>query len=116
VSRWSKVSIGAISMGQELASLPSTGGIISTMANDGSGLRPVLWRLHGTASGAADVCVSASCGAARDLSMTAAQMRQMLEGGYCTERARKPRLQGTHRPAKLAPRNAWIRILTPIQN
>jgi len=86
VSRWSKMSIGAISMGQEIGVSPlQLVSMTSTMANDGIWTPPRI--VAGTTAGSNDV----AGGPARSLvfhpgqqhrvlsSITAAKMREMLQ-------------------------------------
>ncbi|HEU5233443.1 MAG TPA: penicillin-binding protein [Terriglobales bacterium] len=86
VSRWSKMSIGAISMGQEIGVSPlQLVSMTSAMANDGIWTPPRI--VAGTTAGSVDVVG----GPARSLvfhpgqqhrvisSMTAAEMREMLQ-------------------------------------
>ncbi len=60
VSRWSKVSIAAISMGQEIGITPlQLVGLVSTMANDGVYVAPRIVAAHDSAAErATDDCVS----------------------------------------------------------
>ncbi len=95
-TRWSKVSIGAISMGQEIGVTPlQTISMISTIANDGvytpprvvageeasnAGPQPILFHLpqqHRVIS-----------------TMTAAQMKKMMEGVVLFGTARRANLEG----------------------
>lgn len=82
VSRWSKVSIGAISMGQEIGISPAQlTGIISTMANDGVWTAPRIVATTTEPRQAPHTFVYQPTGERRVISsLTAAQMRQMLEG------------------------------------
>src|SRR5271165_3172431 len=87
VSRWSKVSLPAISMGQEIGiSALQLTGLISTIANDGVRVPPRI--VAGTiAAGTASahntlqtVAFQPAPGTRIISSLTAAQMRQMLQG------------------------------------
>jgi cell division protein FtsI (penicillin-binding protein 3) len=82
VSRWSKVSIGAISMGQEIGISPvQLVGIMSTMANDGVWVAPRIVAATTEPHQAPQTFVYQPAVERRVISpMTAAQMRQMLEG------------------------------------
>jgi cell division protein FtsI (penicillin-binding protein 3) len=98
VSRWSKVSIGAISMGQEIGiSAMQLDGLISTIANDGVWLAPHI--------------VAAPQGALRQVAyhpesgrpaeqrrvvsnLTAAQMKMMLQQVVLRGTGRKAQLDG----------------------
>ena len=94
VSRWSKVSIGAISMGQEIGISPvQLVGILSTMANDGVWVAPRIVAATTEPRHAPQTFVYQPAVERRVISpMTAAQMRQMLEGVV---------LHGTGKTAKL---------------
>jgi len=94
VSRWSKVSIGAISMGQEIGISPvQLAGIISTMANDGVWVAPRIVATTTEPHQAPQTFVYQPAVERRVISpLTAAQMRQMLEGVV---------LHGTGKSAKL---------------
>jgi len=82
VSRWSKVSIGAISMGQEIGISPvQLVGIVSTMANDGVWVAPRIVAATTEPHQVPQTFVYQPAVERRVISpMTAAQMRQMLEG------------------------------------
>jgi cell division protein FtsI/penicillin-binding protein 2 len=101
VERWSKVSIGAISMGQEIGISPlQLASLISTIANDGVHVPPRI--VAGTI--AADTIVPQNApqtiafqpvGGTRVISsLTAAQMRQMLQGVVLHGTGRKALLEG----------------------
>jgi cell division protein FtsI (penicillin-binding protein 3) len=100
VSRWSKVSIGAISMGQEIGiSALQLGALISTFANDGVRVPPRI--VAGTMtpqSGAQNVPQTIAFqpveGTRVVSSLTAAQMRQMLQGVVLHGTGRKAILEG----------------------
>jgi cell division protein FtsI (penicillin-binding protein 3) len=96
VSRWSKVSIAAISMGQEIGISPiQLAGLISTFANDGVWVAPriVAGRVepHGTPQ-----TVAFHPAASRRVisSYTAAQMRAMMQKVVLEGTGRKAILEG----------------------
>ena len=95
-SRWSKVSIGAISMGQEIGvSAIQLAAMISTIANDGLWTAPRI--VSGEASpGAPLQNVSFHPGRQRRVisNGTAAEMKAMLEGVVLTGTGRKALLDG----------------------
>ncbi|HLJ27295.1 MAG TPA: penicillin-binding protein [Candidatus Angelobacter sp.] len=82
VSRWSKVSIGAISMGQEIGVSPlQLIGMVSTIANDGVYVPPRI--IMGTTAPRSTAQLVAFHPAPEKRvisSLTAAQMKQMMEG------------------------------------
>jgi cell division protein FtsI (penicillin-binding protein 3) len=82
VERWSKVSIGAISMGQEIGISPlQLIALISTIANDGVWVAPRI--VAGTVEPqSTPQTISFQPGESRRVisSLTAAQMRQILQG------------------------------------
>jgi cell division protein FtsI (penicillin-binding protein 3) len=82
VSRWSKVSIAAISMGQEIAITPlQLVGLISTMANDGVYVAPRIVAATTEPQNAAQTIAFHPINEHRIISsLTAAQMRQMMQG------------------------------------
>src|SRR5208337_4347261 len=81
-NRWSKVSIAAISMGQEIGITPlQLAGLVSTMANDGVYVAPRI--VAGTVAPQAAPQTIAFQPAAQHRvisSFTAAEMRQMMQG------------------------------------
>lgn len=81
-NRWSKVSIAAISMGQEIGITPlQLAGLVSTMANDGVYVPPRI--VAGTVAPQSSPQTIAFQPAAQHRvisSFTAAQMRQMMQG------------------------------------
>ncbi len=81
-SRWSKVSIAAISMGQEIAITPlQLVGLISTMANDGVYVAPRLVAATTQPQSAPQTIAFHPLNEHRVISsLTAAQMRQMMQG------------------------------------
>ncbi len=82
VSRWSKVSMAAISMGQEIGISPvQLTSIISTMANDGVWVAPRIVAATTEPRYTPQTFVYQPAVERRVISpLTAAQMRQMLEG------------------------------------
>jgi cell division protein FtsI (penicillin-binding protein 3) len=101
VERWSKVSIGAISMGQEIGiSAIQLAALISTVANDGVRVPP---RIVDGVIGAGTimspnapqtVAFHPAAGTRVISSMTAAEMRQMLQGVVLHGTGRKALLEG----------------------
>ena len=96
VNRWSKVSIGAISMGQEIGISPlQLIGLISTIANDGVWVAPRI--VAGTVEPqSTPQTISFQPGANRRVisPLTAAQMREMLQGVVLHGTGRKAILEG----------------------
>jgi cell division protein FtsI (penicillin-binding protein 3) len=96
LNRWSKVSIGAISMGQEIGVTPlQLVSMVSTMANDGVWVAPRI--VAGTtAPQGTPQMVAFHPGAQRRVisSMTAAQMRQMMQGVVLHGTGKKAILEG----------------------
>lgn len=100
VSRWSKVSIGAISMGQEIGISPlQLTSLISTVANDGVHVPPRI--VAGTMSPQNEpqntpqtIAFHPAEGTRVISSLTAAQMRQMLQGVVLHGTGRKAILEG----------------------
>ncbi len=82
VSRWSKVSIAAISMGQEIGITPlQLAGLVSTMANDGVYVAPRIVAATTQPQGATQTIAFHPVNEHRVISsLTAAQMRQMMQG------------------------------------
>ena len=82
VSRWSRVSIAAISMGQEIGITPlQLAALVSTMANDGVYVAPRLVSQMVEPQSAPRVVAFHPANAHRVISsVTAAEMRQMMEG------------------------------------
>jgi len=82
VSRWSKVSIAAISMGQEIGITPlQLAGLISTMANDGIYVAPRITAATIQPQSAPQTIAFHPANEHRIISsLTAAQMRQMMQG------------------------------------
>ncbi len=96
VERWSKVSIGAISMGQEIGiSAVQLAALISTIANDGVRVPPRI--VAGTIqpqNTPQTIAFQPAEGARVISSLTAAQMRQMLQGVVLHGTGRKAILEG----------------------
>jgi cell division protein FtsI (penicillin-binding protein 3) len=82
VSRWSKVSIAAISMGQEIGITPlQLVGLISTMANDGIYVAPRIVAATTQPQSAPQTIAFHPVDEHRVISsLTAAEMRQMMQG------------------------------------
>jgi cell division protein FtsI/penicillin-binding protein 2 len=82
VGRWSKVSIAAISMGQEIGITPlQLAGLISTMANDGVYVAPRITAATVQSQNAPQQITFHPVNEHRVISsLTAAQMRQMMQG------------------------------------
>ena len=82
VSRWSKVSIGAISMGQEIGVTPmQLGAMVSTIANDGVWVAPRIVATTAEPQKSPQQVVFHPANEHRVISpMTAAQMKQMMQG------------------------------------
>jgi len=96
VSRWSKVSIAAISMGQEIGITPlQLVGLISTMANDGVYVAPRIVAATASPQSAPQQISFQPVNERRVISaMTAAQMRQMMQGVVLHGTGTKARLIG----------------------
>jgi cell division protein FtsI (penicillin-binding protein 3) len=101
VDRWSKVSIGAISMGQEIGISPlQLASLISTIANDGVHVPPRI--VTGTTAAGPigpqnalqTIAFQPAEGTRVISSLTAAQMRQMLQGVVLHGTGRKAILEG----------------------
>jgi cell division protein FtsI (penicillin-binding protein 3) len=96
VSRWSKVSIAAISMGQEIGISPiQLTGLISTFANDGVWVAPRI--VEGTATPQTSLqTVAFHPGASHRVisSYTAAEMRSMMQKVVLEGTGRKAILEG----------------------
>ena len=96
VSRWSKVSIGAISMGQEIGVSPiQLASMVSSIANDGVWTAPHI--VAGTLEPqSTPQTVTFHPGAQRRVisRMTAAEMKQMMEGVVLRGTGRKALLEG----------------------
>jgi cell division protein FtsI (penicillin-binding protein 3) len=96
VSRWSKVSIAAISMGQEIGITPlQLVGLISTMANDGVYIAPRITAATIQPQTAPQTIAFHPVNERRVISsLTAAQMRQMMQGVVLHGTGTKARLIG----------------------
>ena len=97
VNRWSKVSIGAISMGQEIGiSAVQLAGLISTIANDGVWLPPhIVAAPQGRLREAAYRAKAPVVDQRRVISpLTAAQMKMMLQQVVLRGTGRKAQLDG----------------------
>jgi cell division protein FtsI (penicillin-binding protein 3) len=96
VERWSKVSIGAISMGQEIGISPlQLISLISTLANDGVHVPPRIVAGTITPQNAPQtIAFQAAEGTRVVSSLTAAEMRQMLQGVVLHGTGRKAILEG----------------------
>jgi cell division protein FtsI (penicillin-binding protein 3) len=96
VERWSKVSIGAISMGQEIGISPlQLISLISTIANDGVHVPPRI--VAGTLqpqNTPQTIAFQPADGTRVVSSLTAAEMRQMLQGVVLHGTGRKAILEG----------------------
>jgi cell division protein FtsI (penicillin-binding protein 3) len=96
VERWSKVSIAAISMGQEIGiSALQLGSLISTIANDGVHVPPRI--VAGTIApqnAPQTIAFQPGEGTRVISSLTAAEMRQMLQGVVLHGTGRKALLEG----------------------
>jgi len=101
VERWSKVSLGAISMGQEIGISPlQLASLIATIANDGVHVAP---RIVAGTIGAGTIALQntpqtiafqPAVGTRVISSLTAAEMRQMLQGVVLHGTGRKALLEG----------------------
>jgi cell division protein FtsI (penicillin-binding protein 3) len=96
VNRWSKVSIGAISMGQEIGVTPlQLAGLVSTMANDGVWVAP---RIVAATSGPRSKLQTVEFRPVTERRViapfTAAQMKQMMEGVVLHGTGRNANLDG----------------------
>jgi cell division protein FtsI (penicillin-binding protein 3) len=96
VNRWSKVSIGAISMGQEIGISPiQLAGIVSTIANDGIWPAPRIVAATSAPQAAPQLVVFHPAAEKHVVNpMTAAQMRQMMQGVVLEGTGRKAILEG----------------------
>jgi cell division protein FtsI (penicillin-binding protein 3) len=96
VSRWSKVSIGAISMGQEIGISPlQLISLVSTIANDGVRVPPRI--VAGTIApqnALQRISFQPADGMRVISALTAAQMRQMLQGVVLHGTGRRALLEG----------------------
>ena len=96
VTRWSKVSIGAISMGQEIGiSALQLVSLISTIANDGVHVPPrIVAGTMAPQNTPQTIAFQAADGTRVISSLTAAEMRQMLQGVVLHGTGRKALLEG----------------------
>jgi cell division protein FtsI (penicillin-binding protein 3) len=100
VSRWSKVSIGAISMGQEIGiSALQLVSLISTIANDGVHVPPrivagTIAPQNAPQNTPQTIAFQPAEGTRVISSLTAAEMRQMLQGVVLHGTGRKALLEG----------------------
>ncbi len=96
VERWSKVSIGAISMGQEIGISPlQLASLISTIANDGVHVPPrIVAGTMAPQNTPQTIAFQPAEGTRVISSLTAAQMRQMLQGVVLHGTGRKAILEG----------------------
>jgi len=96
VSRWSKVSIGAISMGQEIGiSAVQLASLISTIANDGVRVPPRIVAGEIAPQSTPQMIAFQPVEGTRVISpLTSAQMRQMLQGVVLHGTGRKAVLEG----------------------
>ncbi len=96
VSRWSKVSIGALSMGQEIGVTPvQIAALVSTIANDGVWTAPRIVAGVTAPTGGPQTVVFHPAQQRRVVStLTAAQMKQMMEGVVLFGTGRKAILDG----------------------
>ena len=96
VERWSKVSIGAISMGQEIGISPlQLASLISTIANDGVHVPPRIVAGTITPQNAPQTIAFQPAEGTRVISsLTAAEMHQMLQGVVLHGTGRKAVLEG----------------------
>jgi cell division protein FtsI (penicillin-binding protein 3) len=96
VNRWSKVSIGAISMGQEIGISPlQLVGMISTIADDGVWIAPRIVAASTQPQSAPQTVVFHPANEHRVVStLTAAEMKEMLQGVVLHGTGRKAILEG----------------------
>jgi cell division protein FtsI (penicillin-binding protein 3) len=96
VSRWSKVSIAAISMGQEIGISPlQLAGLVSTFANDGVWVAPRIVAGKVELRGTPQTVVFHPGGSRRVISSyTAAEMRSMMQKVVLEGTGRKAILEG----------------------
>lgn len=96
VSRWSKVSIGAISMGQEIGISPlQLAAMVSTIANDGVWTAPRIVAATTEPHKTPQMVTFRPAQQRRVIStVTAAEMRRMMEGVILFGTGRKAQLEG----------------------
>jgi cell division protein FtsI (penicillin-binding protein 3) len=96
LNRWSKVSIGAISMGQEIGISPlQLIGMVATIANDGVWVAPRIVATTAAPQSTPQTVVFQPAAQRRVLSpMTAAEMKQMMQGVVLHGTGKKAILEG----------------------
>jgi cell division protein FtsI (penicillin-binding protein 3) len=96
LNRWSKVSIGAISMGQEIGVTPlQLAAMVSTIGNDGVWVAPRIVTGTTEPRGTPQMAAFHSGAQRRVISpMTAAQMKQMMQGVVLHGTGKKAILEG----------------------
>jgi cell division protein FtsI (penicillin-binding protein 3) len=96
LERWSKVSIGAISMGQEIGISPlQLAGMVSTIANDGASTLPRIVAATTEPQSVPQMIAFRPEEQRRVISpLTAAQMKQMMEGVVLRGTGKKAILEG----------------------
>ena len=96
LNRWSKISIGAIAMGQEIGITPvQLVGVISSMANDGVYVAPRIVAATPEPQSAPRLVAFHPVNEHRIVSsLTAAEMRQMMQGVVLHGTGRKAALEG----------------------
>ena len=96
VNRWSKVSIGAISMGQEIGISPlQLVGMVSTVANDGTWVAPRIVAVTTAPQGTPQTVVFHPVSERRVIStLTGAEMKEMMQGVVLHGTGRKAILEG----------------------
>ena len=96
VNRWSKVSIGAISMGQEIGISPlQLAAMVSTIANDGQWVAPRIVAASTAPQSAPQMAVFHPASERRVISpLTAAHMKEMMQGVVLHGTGRKAVLDG----------------------
>jgi cell division protein FtsI (penicillin-binding protein 3) len=96
LSRWSKISIGAIAMGQEIGITPvQLVGVISSMANDGVYVAPRIVAATAEPQSTPRPVAFHPVNEHRVISaLTAAEMRQMMQGVVLRGTGRKAALEG----------------------
>jgi cell division protein FtsI (penicillin-binding protein 3) len=96
VNRWSKVSLGAISMGQEIGISPiQLAALVSTIANDGVNVPPRVVAATTEPQSAPKMVAFHAADSRRVISsLTAAEMKQMMQKVVLEGTARKAILEG----------------------
>ena len=117
LNRWSKVSIGAISMGQEIGVTPlQLVGMISTIANDGIWVAPRIVAGTTEPRGTPQMVAFHPGVQRRVISpMTAAQMKQMMQGVVLHGTGKKAILEGYSSAGRPGPRRKLILPPVPIR-